>query len=56
MEGDVITMQDIFLYKYTGEDENGKLRGDYVSTGLRPACYERAEYFGLGRALMECVA
>src|SRR3546814_5580569 len=55
MEGDVITMQDLFIYKYEGEDENGKLRGSYVSSGLRPACYDRAEYFGLGRALMECV-
>ncbi len=56
MEGDVITMQDLFLYKYHGEDENGGLKGEYVSSGLRPACHERAEYFGLGRALMECVS
>ena len=55
MEGDVITMQDLFLYRYNGEDESGKLRGEYISTGLRPNCYERAEYFGLGRALMECM-
>jgi len=55
MEGDVITMQDLFLYRYSGEDETGKLKGDYISTGLRPNCYERAEYFGLGRALMECM-
>ena len=56
MEGDVITMQDLFLYQFDGEDEHGKLRGRYVSSGLRPHCHERAEYFGLGRALMECVA
>jgi pilus assembly protein CpaF len=55
MEGDVITMQDLFLYRYNGEDETGKLKGEYISTGLRPNCYERAEYFGLGRALMECM-
>ncbi|EMD83226.1 Type II/IV secretion system ATP hydrolase TadA/VirB11/CpaF, TadA subfamily [Pacificimonas flava] len=56
MEGEVITMQDLFVYKYAGEDDTGKLRGTFESTGLRPACYERAEYFGLGRVLMECVS
>lgn len=55
MEGDVITMQDLYTYKYHGEDENGQLRGEHVSSGLRPAFYERAEYYGLGRALMECM-
>jgi pilus assembly protein CpaF len=55
MEGDVITMQDLYTYKYQGEDENGQLRGEHVSSGLRPAFYERAEYYGLGRALMECM-
>jgi pilus assembly protein CpaF len=55
MEGDVITMQDLYVYKYEGEDENGFLKGDHVSSGLRPAFYERAEYYGLGRALMECM-
>lgn len=52
MEGDVITTQDLFTYKFTGEDENGELVGEFVSTGVRPHFMERAEYFGLGRALM----
>jgi pilus assembly protein CpaF len=52
MEGDVITTQDLFTYKFTGEDENGELVGEYVSTGVRPQFMERAVYFGLGRALM----
>jgi pilus assembly protein CpaF len=55
MEGDVITMQDLYLYQYSGEDEQGNLKGEHVSTGLRPAFYERAEYYGLGRTLMECM-
>jgi pilus assembly protein CpaF len=55
MEGDVITMQDLYTYQYHGENEDGTLRGEHVSTGLRPAFYERAEYYGLGRALMECM-
>jgi pilus assembly protein CpaF len=55
MEGDVIVTQDLYKYEFLGEDETGKLRGDFISTGLRPYFYERAEYYGLGRALMECM-
>lgn len=55
MEGDVITTQDLYTFQFTGEDQTGRLTGDFVSSGLRPAFYERAEYYGLGRALMECL-
>ena len=56
MEGDVITMQDLFVYRYTGEDDSGQLVGKFEPQGLRPACFERAKYFGLERPLMECVS
>lgn len=56
MEGDVITTQDLFTYKFTGEDSDGKLTGEFISTGVRPKFYDRAEYFGLGRALMEAMS
>ncbi len=56
MEGDVITTQDLFTYKFTGEDENGKLTGEFISTGVRPHFMTKAEYYGLGRALMEAMA
>ena len=37
MEGDVITMQDIFTFDYSaGRDEQGRFRGSLTSTGLRP--------------------
>ena len=37
MEGDVITLQDIFLFDHgMGVDENGRARGSLKSTGLRP--------------------
>ncbi|MEO0411596.1 MAG: CpaF family protein [Pseudomonadota bacterium] len=55
MEGEVITTQDLFTYKFTGEDADGNLTGEFISTGVRPAFYERAEYFGLGRSLMEAM-
>ena len=47
LEGDVITTQDLFLYKITGEDANGKLIGQHTSTGLgRPKFWDRAKYYG----------
>ena len=46
MEGDVVTTQDIFLYKMTGEDAQGNLIGKHVSTGVgRPKFWERARYY-----------
>jgi len=55
MEGDVITTQDLFKFEFTGEDESGKLVGDFISTGVRPHFLSKAEYFGLDRALMEAM-
>jgi len=36
MEGDVIVLQDIFLYRQTGVDATGKVIGEHMATGLRP--------------------
>lgn len=36
MEGEVITMQEIFRFKMTGREENGTVRGHFESTGIRP--------------------
>jgi pilus assembly protein CpaF len=54
-EGDVITTQDLFWFKYEGEDPQGMLLGEYVSAGIRPHFTEKASYFGLERALMEVI-
>ena len=56
MEGEIITTQDLFTYEYQGEDTNGKLLGKYRCSGLRPHFTERAEYFGLGRTLLDAIA
>jgi pilus assembly protein CpaF len=55
MEGEIITTQDLFTYQYEGEGPDGKLKGNFVSTGLRPHFTPRAEYYGLDRALMEAI-
>ncbi|EKD26383.1 MAG: hypothetical protein ACD_79C01234G0009 [uncultured bacterium] len=36
MENNVITMQDIFIFKQTGFDSNGKIKGYYTATGCVP--------------------
>lgn len=55
MEGEVMVTQELFKFVYTGEDENGKIIGDWESTGVRPHCYEKIRQFGLEKKLMECV-
>src|SRR5499425_448957 len=41
MEGDIVTMQDIFLFERHGIDESGKVRGTFKATGVRPKFAER---------------
>ena len=36
MEGDVITMNEIFRYRRVSTDENGTIHGLYEATGIRP--------------------
>jgi pilus assembly protein CpaF len=55
MEGDIITTQELFTYQFQGEGSDGKLRGAFQSSGIRPAFLPRAEYFGLDRALLEVI-
>jgi pilus assembly protein CpaF len=55
MEGDVITTQELFSYEYQGETADGRLRGVFKSSGLRPHFLPRAEYYGLDRPLLEII-
>jgi pilus assembly protein CpaF len=41
MEGEVITMQDIFTFEQTGVDDDGRVLGRLRPTGIRPKCLER---------------
>ena len=40
LEGDTIMMQDIFVFKKMGVDEEGKVQGRMMATGVRPQCFE----------------
>jgi pilus assembly protein CpaF len=50
MEGQVITMQDIFKFDQTGLDSEGRVRGQFRSTGIRPKFAERFESLGISLA------
>ncbi|HEY4135594.1 MAG TPA: CpaF family protein [Alphaproteobacteria bacterium] len=56
MEGDVITTQPLFQYEFQGETSEGLLMGAFKPSGLRPHFTQKAEYYGLGRTLIEAVA
>jgi pilus assembly protein CpaF len=47
MEGDVITMQDIFLFDRSGLTPDGRVRGRFRATGIRPKCAERLAASGV---------
>jgi pilus assembly protein CpaF len=47
MEGDVISMQEIFIFERTGLRENGKVAGRFRATGIRPKCSERLAASGM---------
>ncbi|MEI7592679.1 MAG: CpaF family protein [Actinomycetes bacterium] len=48
MEGDVITLQDIFLFDYgMGVDEHGRFKGHLKATGVRPKFAEKLADLGI---------
>jgi pilus assembly protein CpaF len=47
MEGDVVTMQDIFVFRKRGIRENGEVLGDFIPTGIRPKFSERLLVSGI---------
>ena len=47
MEGDVITMQEIYLFEKMGITQDGKVIGRFRATGVRPKCCERLKASGI---------
>ncbi len=47
MEGEVVTMQDVFVYRKRGIRENGEVMGDFAPTGIRPKFSERLLVTGI---------
>ena len=46
MEGDIITMQDIFAFEQSGLSSKGRAKGQFVATGIRPSFLERLRTTG----------
>ena len=47
MEGDLISMHDLFEFRQHGLDENRCAKGEFYATGLRPHCLSRMEDTGV---------
>jgi pilus assembly protein CpaF len=47
MEGEVITMQEIFAFRQTGIGTDGMVQGHFQATGVRPKFCERLQSFGI---------
>ncbi|HEY2823256.1 MAG TPA: CpaF family protein [Candidatus Acidoferrum sp.] len=47
MEGDIVSMQDIFLFRKRGIRDNGEVSGEFVPTGIRPKFAEKLQVSGI---------
>jgi pilus assembly protein CpaF len=47
MEGEIVTMQDIFVFRKRGIRENGEVIGDFMPTGVRPKFAEKLLVTGI---------
>ena len=51
LEGDNYAMQDLFVFKQTGLDDDRRAVGVFSATGLRPHCMDRLEALGAGLSM-----
>jgi pilus assembly protein CpaF len=47
MEGEVVTLQEIFSFEQLGVDQEGRVRGRFFSSGIRPMFFEKLKAFGV---------
>jgi pilus assembly protein CpaF len=47
MEGDIITLQEIYYFEQTGIDKMGNVKGRFRATGIRPSFVERFNAYGI---------
>ena len=47
MEGDVVTLQDLFVFEKRGISPEGRVQGRFAATGIRPRFYEKVLASGL---------
>jgi pilus assembly protein CpaF len=51
MEGEVLSMHDVFAFKQTGVDDEQRAQGYFYANGIRPKCLERLETAGVRLAV-----
>jgi len=56
MEQDVITLGNLFSFKYEGKNPDGTVAGRFEATGIRPRFLPRLEFYGLASAFMKAVS
>jgi len=47
MEGDIVSMQDIFLFEKLGVEPSGRVKGRFAATGIRPKAADRLAVSGV---------
>ncbi len=47
MEGEIVSMQEIFTFEQTGVGPDGKVRGHFRATGIRPKFVDRLRVRGI---------
>ncbi|PJB71923.1 MAG: protein kinase [Alphaproteobacteria bacterium CG_4_9_14_3_um_filter_47_13] len=55
MEGDIVTLQDLFVLEIEGEGADGKLITRHKSTGLRPKFFDKARQYGVEKLVLDAM-
>src|SRR5258705_4821472 len=55
MEGEIITMRELFAFEFRGERRDGTIEGEFESTRMRPDFISRAARVGLDRELLDAI-
>jgi pilus assembly protein CpaF len=55
MEGDIITLRDLFVFHHRGERRDGRIEGEFQSTRMRPDFVARAAHYNLDKDLLDAV-
>ena len=55
LEGDVVTLNDLFIFEYQGENSLGDVVGRWVSTRVRPGFMSKLRYYGLDQNFIQAM-
>ena len=55
LEGDVVTLNDLFTFEYQGENSLGDVVGRWVSTRVRPGFMSKLRYYGLDQNFVQAM-